>query len=335
MRAAMAEAEVGDDVLGDDPTVQHLEARAAELVGKEEALFVPSGCMANLISVMAQTQAGAEILVAQNSHINCAEAGSYARLAQANKWPLKVDRFGRLDPGDVTAAIHVGYGRPGGDTHRPTTQLLCIENTNNYCGGTVQTPEEMEAPVAAARERAPWIKVHLDGARVFNAAVALGRPVQEFTAPVDSVSFCLSKGLGAPVGSMVCGTRAMITQARALRKMLGGGMRQVGVLAACGLLAISESNIARLAEDHAHCRRLAEGLAERDDVSIDLDVVQTNILFFSIESPKGNAEWLATALAERGVQCLAMGGRIRLVLHRDVSEEQVDFAIRAAAEILG
>jgi threonine aldolase len=192
----------------------------------------------------------------------------------------------------------------------------------------------MRAAIDAVREKAPWVKVHLDGARIFHAAVALGRPVTEFTSVADSVSFCLSKGLGAPVGSLVCSTRAFITRARALRKMLGGGMRQAGVLAACGLLAVSEGNIARLAEDHAHCRELAEGLAGLHGIRLDLDVVQTNILFFEFASAKGDASWLAGALAERGVHCLALGGRIRMVLHRDVSGDQVKYALAAARKIL-
>ncbi|MCZ7646962.1 MAG: beta-eliminating lyase-related protein [Planctomycetota bacterium] len=335
MRKAMAAAEVGDDVFGDDPTVRRLEERAAERIGKPAALFVPSGCMANLIAVMAQAPAGSEILVGSRSHIHTAEAGAYARLAQVNKWPLAEDAQGRLDPDAVRAAIHVGYGLPGGNSHLPTTSLLCLENTHNFCGGAVQNAADMRAAADAARSRAPWIKVHLDGARLFNAAVALGVSSKSLAEAADSVSFCLSKGLGAPVGSLVCGSRDLIVQAHALRKMLGGGMRQAGVLAACGLLALEEDNVARLAEDHAHARRLAEGLAALPGISADPAAVRTNILFFEYRGPKGDAAWLQRALEAEGVRCLALGARLRMVTHRDVSGAQIDEALRAAARVLG
>jgi threonine aldolase len=185
----------------------------------------------------------------------------------------------------------------------------------------------------SARERAPWIKVHLDGARIFNAAVALGTPARDLAAVADSVSFCVSKGLSAPVGSLVCGSRDFVAQALAHRKMLGGGMRQVGVLAACGLVAISEPMIARLAEDHANCRRLAEGLAELPGMEADLEVVQTNILFFSYRGAKG-ADGLARELNAAGVRCLALGDRIRFVTHREVSRAQVDAALGVVARLV-
>ncbi|MBI3832632.1 MAG: low specificity L-threonine aldolase [Planctomycetes bacterium] len=334
MRRAMAEAEVGDDVFGDDPTVNRLQERAAELLGKEAAIFVPTGCMGNLISVMMQAPAGSEILVAENSHIHTAEAAAYARCAQVNKWPLKVDRFGRLDAAEIVRSIHKGHGLPGGNSHHATTSLLCLENTNNFCGGTVQTAAEMRAVADAARAKAPWIKVHLDGARLFNAAVALKVPARELAAVADSVSFCLSKGLCAPAGSVICGKKDAIVQAHALRKMLGGGMRQVGVLAACGLLSISEPMTARLAEDHANCRRLAEGLAELPGIAVDLETVQTNILFFEYRGPKGDAAWLAGALSAEGARCLALGTRVRMVTHRDVTRAQIDEVLRIVGRLL-
>lgn len=334
MRACMGTAEVDDDVLGKDPTVGKLEALGAELIGKEAALFVPSGCMANMIGVMMQAPAGSEILVAENSHIHCAEAAAYARFAQVAKWPLKVDGFGRMDPAQAAAAVRFGHGLPGGNSHHPTTSVLCLENTNNYCGGTVQTAADMRAVADAVRKRSPKIKVHLDGARIFNAAAALGVPARELAAVADSVSFCLSKGLGAPAGSLVCGTRDAITQAVALRKMLGGGMRQAGVLAACGLVALSEAHRSQLKEDHANCRRLAEGLAGLPGIAVDMSRVQTNILFFDYASTKGDAAWLAGALREEGVWCLAMGTRVRMVTHRDVSGAQIDRALQIAAALL-
>jgi len=333
MRAAMATAEVGDDVFGDDPTVQRLQERAAELLGKEAALFVPSGSMANLVSVLALAPGGCEMLVGERSHIHTAENVAYARVAQVKAWPLPTDRFGRFDPAAVAASVHVGYGLPGGNPHLATTRLLCLENTHNFCGGTMQTPGEMRAAVSAARARAPWIKVHLDGARIFNAAVALGTPARDLAAVADSVSFCVSKGLSAPVGSLVCGSRDFVAQALAHRKMLGGGMRQVGVLAACGLVAISEPMIARLAEDHANCRRLAEGLAELPGIEVDLKVVQTNILFFPYRGAKG-ADGLARELNAAGVRCLALGDRIRFVTHREVSRAQVDAALGVVARLV-
>lgn len=340
MRAAMAAAEVGDDVFGDDPTVKRLEARAAELTGKAAALFVPSGCMANLIAVMAQAPAGSEVLVGENSHMHTSEAGGYARLAQINHRPLKVDRFGRFEPEQVAAAIRVGYGRPGGNSHHATTSLLCLENTNANGGGTVQTGAEMRAAVAAARAKAPWIRVHLDGARLFNAAVTLGVPARTLAAEAESVSFCISKGLSAPVGSLVCGTQELIVQAHALRKMLGGGMRQSGVLAACGLIALSEAMLARLAEDHANCRRLAEGLAALKGIALDLETVQTNILFFSYSGPRGpqgaaeKAAWLAGELDAQGVRGLALGTRLRFVTHREVTRAQVERTLEIVAQAL-
>jgi len=334
MRAAMSAAEVGDDVFQEDPTVKRLEAQAAELMGKEAAIFVPSGCMANLICVLAQAPAGSEILVAENSHIHTAEAGAYARFAQVNKWALKVDPYGRFDPAQVLNSIHVGYGRPGGNSHYPTTSLLCFENTNNFCGGTVQTPQELRAVAQAARVKAPWLKVHLDGARIFNAAVALNLPAKEIASVGDSVSFCLSKGLGAPVGSLVCGTKDLVTEAHALRKMLGGGMRQVGVLAACGLVALKESSIAKLADDHAHCKRLAEGLGALKGVELDANLAPTNILFFAYRGPKGDVSWLTRELNAAGVRCLQIGPRIRMVTHRDVSRAQIDAVLERARRIL-
>jgi threonine aldolase len=334
MRAAMAAAEVGDDVFREDPTVRRLEERAAELMGKEAALFVASGCMANLVCVMAQIPAGGEIVLGEMSHMRNAESGAYARFAQVKEWPLPTDKFGNYDPARLAAAIHVGCGLPGGNPHRATTRLLCLENTNNYCGGTVQTPALMSASVQAARSQAPWIKVHLDGARIFNAAVALGIPARELAAVSDSVCFCVSKGLSSPVGSLVCGSRDFVTEALGCRKMLGGGMRQVGVLAACGLVSVSEPMIARLAEDHVNCRRLAEGLAELPGVKLDLETVQTNILYLTYRGPKGDSEWLLRALNAAGVRCLVVAGRIRMVTHREVSRAQVDEALRIARHLV-
>lgn len=328
MRAAMGTAEVDDDVLGKDPTVGKLEALGAELAGKEAALFVPSGCMANMIGVMMQAPAGSEILVAENSHIHCAEAAAYARVAQVAKWPLKVDAFGRMDPAQAAAAVRFGHGLPGGNSHHPTTSVLCLENTNNYCGGTVQTAADMRAVADAVRKRSPEIKVHLDGARLFNAAAALGVPARDLAAPADSVSFCLSKGLGAPVGSLICGTKKAITQAVALRKMLGGGMRQAGILAAAALHAL-EHHVERLAEDHAKARRLGEGIAK-----LGLRVApepETNMVMFEVSDTMG---FLRATRARALLVNPTAPGRFRAVTHLDVSPGDVEDALGRLEEAL-
>ncbi|GMV79252.1 MAG: threonine aldolase [Planctomycetota bacterium] len=334
MRRAMAEAEVGDDVFGDDPTVIRLQERAAELVGKPAALFVPSGCMANLIGVMAQAPAGSEILVGARSHINSAESAAYARLAQVNKCALPEDERGRLDPVLVRSSIRFGAEISGGNSHHATTTLLALENTHNYCGGSALSVADMRAPIAAARERAPWIKVHLDGARIFNAAAVLNVSARDIAALADSVSFCLSKSLGAPAGSLICGSNELVARGVGLRKMLGGGMRQAGILAAAGLEALKTPNLERLADDHANARRLAEGLAELPGIVADPASVQTNILFIEYRGRKGDTAWLGRALTERGVWCLALGERLRMVTHRDVTRAQIDAALKLAAGIL-
>jgi threonine aldolase len=225
-------------------------------------------------------------------------------------------------------------GLAGGNAHKATTRLVCLENTHNACGGTVQTAAEMRVVVEAARKRAPWIKVHLDGARIFNAAVALGVPARELAAVADSVCFCVSKGLSGPVGSLVCGSQALVMEATALRKMLGGGMRQAGVLAACGLVSSSAPMIARLAEDHANSRVLAEGLAGLPGVALDLETVQTNIVYFAYRGSRGDGAWLVPALNAAGVRCLLVGERIRMVTHREVSRQQVDAALAVTARLL-
>ncbi len=334
MRQAMASAEVGDDVIDIDPTVVKLEEKAAALTGKEAALFMPSGCMANLIAVLCQAPAGSEILCGDQSHIHRAENGGYARVAQVNKWALKNDRFGRLDAAEIQSAIHVGIER-GGNSHLPSTSLLCLENTHNYCSGTVQTVAEMQTAVQAAKVKAPWINVHLDGARLFNAVVKLNCPARDLASVADTVSFCVSKGLSSPIGSLLCGKKELITQARGHRKMLGGGMRQVGVLAACGLISISESMISRLADDHHNARKLAEALAGYKGISVDLETVQTNIVFFSYAGTKGDSAWLGKVLNEAGIKCLVMGPKIRFVTHREITAQDTEHALKIIHGILG
>jgi threonine aldolase len=323
MRDAMARAEVGDDVWEEDPTVRRLEEVAARRTGKEGALFVSSGTQGNLISVLTQTHPGQELILDADSHVFNYEVAGAAVIGGVQTLPLRTDR-GFLTPDQVRAHI-----RPN-NVHIPMTGLVCIENTHNRHGGTCCTPEEIEAVAGAAH--AGGVPVHLDGARIFNAAVALGRPVADFTRPVDSVTFCLSKGLGAPVGSLVCGSRDFVTRARRVRKMLGGGMRQVGVLAAAGLVAL-ETMVERLAEDHANARRLAEGVARLPPIRVDLANVQTNIVIFHVDRAGGAGELVTGSLA-RKVKIHQIGPTsIRCVTHKDVDAADIERAVEAFREI--
>ena len=323
MREAMARAEVGDDVWEEDPTVRRLEEHSARRTGKEAALFVSSGTQGNLTSVLAQTHPGQEIILDADSHIFNYEGASSAMFGGVQTLALKTER-GFPSPAQVREHI-----RPS-NIHIPVTGLVCIENTHNRHGGTCCTPEEIEAVAAAAH--AGGVPVHLDGARIWNAAVALGRPVADFARHVDSLTFCLSKGLGAPVGSLVCGSRDFVARARRVRKLLGGGMRQVGVLAAAGLLAL-ETMVERLAEDHANARRLAEGVARLPRVRLDLGKVETNIVIFHLDRPGGAGE-LVTGCLARKVKIHQIGpASIRCVTHKDVDADDIDRALEALREI--
>ncbi len=323
MREAMARAEVGDDVWEEDPTVKRLEELAARRLGTEAALFVASGTQGNLVSVLAQTQPGQEIVLDADSHVFNYEVAGAARLGGLMTHPVATER-GFLTPEQVTERI-----RPA-NVHLASTGLVAIENTHNRHGGTCCTPEDIAAVAAAAH--AAGVPVHLDGARIWNAAVALGRPAADFARPVDSVTFCLSKGLGAPVGSVVCGREAFILRARRARKMLGGGMRQAGVLAAAGIVAL-EHMVERLRDDHANCRRLAEAVAALPGVRVDLSRVETNILIFHVDREGGAAELVAGAAA-RKVKIHQIGPRsIRCVTHKDVDTEDIDRAVLAFREM--
>jgi threonine aldolase len=325
MREAMARAEVGDDVWEEDPTVKRLEAMAAERLGKEAGLFVASGTMGNLVSVVSHTQAGQEVVLDLDSHIFNYEVAGSAVIGSVQMRPVKTAR-GFLAPEQVREAL-----RPA-NIHVPPTGLVCIENTHNRHGGTCCTPEEIGAVAAVAH--GANVPVHLDGARLFNAAVALRRDAREFTRDVDSVTFCVSKGLGAPVGSVVCGSRAFITRARRVRKMVGGGMRQAGVIAAAGVVAL-ETMVDRLAEDHANARRLAAGIAKLPGLRVDLASVQTNIVIFGVERPRGTEE-LVAGCAARKVKIHAIGPTsIRCVTHKDVDAEDIERALDALRELTG
>jgi threonine aldolase len=316
MRRAMAEAEVGDDVYGDDPTINRLEAMAAERLGKESAVFVASGTMANLVALMTHTRPGDEILLGTESHIFNYEVGGAARIANVLTHPLKNQPDGELDPNEVAAS----FREPG--LHTPATSLLCLENTHNRCGGAALTAASISGLAAIAH--AHGARVHLDGARIFNAAVALGTTPIELAGSCDSVSFCLSKGLGCPVGSLLCGPNEYIHEARRNRKMLGGGMRQAGILAAAGLYAI-EHNVARLAEDHAHAVRLADGLRQYEGFRPNHP--RTNIVVIDLVRGAA-ADWLGP-LREAGVLATPFGPRrLRMVTHLNITEADIEEALR-------
>ena len=329
MREAMARAEVGDDVWGEDPTVQRLEAVAAARLDKEAGLFVASGTMGNLVSVVAHTQAGQEVVLDLDSHIYNYEVAGGTIVGHVQMRPVKTER-GFLTPEQVQESL-----RPA-NIHIPPTGLVCLENTHNRHGGTCCTPEQIAAVAAVAH--AARVPVHVDGARLFNAAVALRRDAREFTRPVDSVTFCLSKGLAAPVGSVVCGSAAFIERARRVRKMVGGGMRQAGILAAAGLISL-ERMVDRLAEDHANARTLAEAVAVMPALAVDLASVQTNIVIIRVDRgdrPRSAAatDELVRGCAARKVKIHAMGPTaLRCVTHKDVDTEDVRRAVDAFREL--
>jgi threonine aldolase len=329
MRDAMARAEVGDDVWGEDPTVQRLEATAAARLGKEAGLFVTSGTMGNLVSVVAHTQAGQEVVLDLDSHIYNYEVAGGTIVGNVQMRPVKTER-GFLTPEQVQEAL-----RPA-NIHIPQTGLVCLENTHNRHGGTCCTPEEIAAVASVAH--GAGVPVHIDGARLFNAVVALKRDAREFAGPADSLTFCLSKGLGAPVGSVVCGSAAFIQRARRVRKMVGGGMRQAGILAAAGLLAL-ERMVDRLAEDHVNARTLAEAVAALPGLTVDLATVQTNIVIVRVDRgdrPRSTAatETLVTGCAARKVKIHATGPTtIRCVTHKDVDAEDIRRAVDAFREL--
>ncbi|MDI3316117.1 MAG: low-specificity L-threonine aldolase [Bacillota bacterium] len=317
MRQAMASAEVGDDVYGEDPTVRALEEMGAALVGQEAALFVPSGTMGNQVAVLTHTQRGDEVFCEAEAHIYYYEVGDIAALSGAQAHPIPGVR-GRFTAEQLRQAVR----QP--DIHFPRPRLVCLENTHNRAGGTVWRPEEVDAVVATAHELG--LAVHLDGARLFNAAVALGVPAERLARGADSVMFCLSKGLGAPVGSLLCGPAEWIGRARKERKRLGGGMRQAGILAAAGIYALRH-HVERLAEDHANARWLAEQLADVPGLRVDPAAVETNMVLVGVPGP---AVAFSQALREQGV--LANPSRpdaLRLVTHLDVDRAGCRRAVEA------
>ena len=316
MRLAMATAEVGDDGWDDDPTVIRLEAMSAEMLGKEAAVFVASGTMGNLASIMTHCEPGDEMILGHNTHIYHSDTGNAPSLGGVTFRTVPNDHRGMLDPDDLREAI-----RPPGSSS-PQTGLIALENTQNLCGGQVLTPEDTKVIADIAREHE--IPLHIDGARIFNAAVFLETPVAELATEADTISFCLSKGLSCPIGSLVCGTQETVGKVRHWRKMLGGTMRQVGVVAAAGIVAL-ETMVDRLAEDHANARRLAEGLSLIPGISIDPDSLPTNLVFFEVT--EDDHEALSRRLEERGIRAYTPGRRWRYVTHYGITGQDVDYAL--------
>ena len=325
MRKAMADAVVGDDVLGDDPTVQKLETLAAGIMGKEAGLFCPSGTMGNSIAVKMWTNILEEAIVEEKSHIYNMESTHMTFISGITPRPVRSER-GAMDPKDILANIR----KP--NVHTPRTSLICLENTHNNWGGAVLPLENFKAVRRIADENG--LKVHLDGARIFNASHASGVPVLEYAKCVDSVMFCLSKGLSAPVGSMLVADRERIDFGRRLRKALGGGMRQVGVLAAPGIIALTDMP-GRLKDDHVRAQKLAQGIHGLPGIAIQPEAVQTNIIIFGFDHPAITVSAMLEKMKDKGILALAVSGGIRMVTHKDVGDEDVDRAVKAFQEILG
>ena len=312
MREVMARAEVGDDGYGDDPTINRLQELSAEMTGKQDALYVPSGTMANLVGIMSHTRPSDSVILGQNAHSWLYESGSPS--AVAGILPIIVGKDGTFTWQDVED------NALGGNVHLAPTTLVMMENTHNAGGGIIFPQEQIERISEKARF---WgMKTHIDGARIFNAAVALNKSAAELSAPADSLSFCLSKGLGCPVGSVLCGSREFIKTARRYRELLGGGMRQAGIIAAAGVYAL-EHHIERLQEDHDNARLLAEKLSDVDGISIDLDKVHTNMVFIEVEKEGLGAFDLSGRLKGLGLLINPVGKtRLRAVTHLDVSRDQ-------------
>ena len=326
MRRAMAEAEVGDDQYGEDPTVNRLERRSAEIVGKEAAVYVASGMLGNLCGVLSQTERGDEVILGDLAHIYQNEMGASFVLGSIQP-RLVPNRNGLPTIEDIESAI-----RPAG--MYPRTSLVCLENTHNNCGGAVITAAETGAIAELAHRRG--MRVHLDGARIFNAAVALGEDAKDLCAPVDTVQFCFSKGLSAPVGSILCGSAETVAKARRVRKLLGGAMRQAGVIAAAALVALEEMRD-RLKDDHANAKALATGLAQVQGIRIDASRAVTNIVSFEVDPAWMEAGAFVKACAERGLRVsryLGNSPRLRAVTHYGIERKDIDDALAIVAGVL-
>ena len=328
MREAMAEAEVGDDVYGDDPTVNRLEALAAQMLGKEASVFVPSGTMGNLIALLVHCQRGDEAIVGNKSHIYLNEAGGMSALGGIQPNPVPNQKDGTLALEDIRAAIRME------DVHHPITRLVCLENTQNICGGVPLSVAYIRQVGELARENN--LALHMDGARIFNASAAQNVDVKELVSPADSVMFCLSKGLASPIGSMLVGSKTFIARARHLRKMLGGGMRQVGVLAAAGLISL-ETMTQRVAEDHRRAKTLANGLRGNSGIVLDENAPQTNMVYFDLADHIAMDEGaVIKEMSKFGILIdWADKRRFRLVTHYEIDDAAVEKTIRAFEKVLG
>jgi len=328
MREAMAEAEVGDDVYGDDPTLNRLEELAANILGKEAAVFVPSGTMGNLIALMVHCQRGEEVIVGTRSHIYLNEAGGMSALGGIMPNPIPNQNDGTLALDDIQASIRTE------DVHHPITRLICLENTQNACGGIPLSLEYMQQTSELAHSHNLYL--HIDGARIFNAATALNVDVKELAAPADSVMFCLSKGLSSPIGSILVGTKKFIARARHIRKMLGGGMRQVGIIAAAGIISM-ERMTKRLGDDHARAKRLASGLRNISGIVLDEDTPYTNMVYFNLaEHVSFDERAVCEKMSKYGILVDWAGPRrFRLVTHYWVDDQAVRKTIEAFRVVLG
>jgi len=314
MREAIAGAELGDDVFGDDPTVNRLEGMAADMLGTEAALLTTSGTQSNLTALLTHCQRGDEVIVGDESHILHFEVGGSFGLGGLGLRTVRNDEKGRLDLQQVEATVRHN------DVHFPRTRAVCVENTHNRCGGTVLSEADLAAVRALADKHG--LAVHLDGARLFNAAIALGVPAARLAQYADSVAFSLCKGLGCPIGSVLCGSRAFIAEARRYRKMLGGGMRQAGIIAAAGVYAL-ENMVDRLAEDQVNAKALAEGIAAIPGIEL-APPPETNLVFFTAQG--WDLRELVRRLEEAGVRCLDEGGRLRMVTHFGIEQADVEEA---------
>ena len=327
MRRAMADAEVGDDVYGEDPSINKLQEKAANLLGKEAGLLMASGTMSNLVAALTHCKRGDEIIMGDQAHMFWNESAGASALAGAQIRLVPNDSQGRINTDDLRNAI-----RPKGNVHMPPTTLVCLENTHNRCSGGVLTPDDTKRVCDIAHESGS--NVHLDGARLFNASVALEVPPEALVKDVDDVSFCLSKALSCPVGSVLCGTHEFIEGAHKWRKMVGGGMRQAGVLAAAGLVAL-DNMVERLADDHSNARRLAQGLANIEGLSVDPDSIKTNIVIFEIAPSVGNANDVINALSEEDVLVTYPGQQsLRMVTHRHISSSDIDEALSRVSKVV-
>jgi len=319
MRVAISQAEVGDDVFEEDPTVIQLERLAAERTGKEAAMLVSSGTMGNLVSTLTHCARGEEVILGDRSHIFLNEAGGMSALGGIHAHTVANQTDGTIQIEAIESAVR------GNNIHFPRTRLICIENTHNRCNGLALTPQYCDSVGELAAQHG--LQLHIDGARIFNAAVALGVDVKELTRSADSLSFCLSKGLSAPVGSLVCGTCEFIAEARRTRKILGGGMRQAGILAAAGITALDQM-VDRLAEDHSNARLLAEGISRIKGLHIDWYKFQTNIIYFKLASDRITGEQLIIQLNEKGVKAFQTGpGIFRMVTHHGIDGKDIDTAL--------